>query len=869
MTTNKYKETGLWKTAFAGKFKSECQSECTRLESEYDRFRSKVAILVGSIAGVLPGLTIHDVTHLDALWQTADVIGGINYPLNPLEAFVLGGAILLHDSAMCWEAYEGGREKVRKTVQWKDAFAAVVDENPGLPPDEQEHIADFLALRALHAHQAEKLIEHSWQDPSSGQQIYLIDDSTLRLHLGKLIGKIAASHHWDIDDLSGRLGQQFNPLPEFPSAWVIDPIKVACLLRCADAAHINHLRAPDFQIALAKRGGVSRQHWLAQNKMMGPNLDRGDPSGKTILYTSSRPYPPEESDAWWVAFDSVSVVANELRSCQRLLESRNRPDTAPPFSVCEVKGAYSVLELKELLEPQGWLPSDTKIHVSDIESLVRNLGGEKLYSGANKLEVVLRELIQNARDAVCARRFVDNGYEGEIHIRYERSNNESWLTVEDDGVGMSRTVLTQTLLSFGKSFWKSSLVQSEFPGLRASKFRAVGQFGIGFFSVFMIAQSVSVRTRKYVDGLDDVLSLQFKNGISFRPILQEGRPANFSSRASTQICLKLLDDAVPTGGCIEIPSGIAGAKNIHSTLSAFIDALVAALDVKVTYSEGESSKKTLSNGAELLSDTALAYLEKASLCQYQQSPEVCRAAINAYSPRMRHIKQDGVSYGFAALATESNTSQFRLGISLVGLFPAITGSRGSENYVGYLTCNPNTARRDAGKTSAPREALENWHQEQIKLLISMEASAYQLNIAAVSASNMELDPLSFGNIFVCHNSEYIFLTYEDAVMLAMHSSLLIMKSRHYSFIETHHHVRSHPTAALFIVTKSGSALDLEFDDGAPKNSYSVIGCLFRAAASKGVRLEMHTKMSEHPSLAGGMDELWITAHYLRPENGAA
>ena len=71
---------------------------------------------------MLPGLTLHDVTHLDALWETADLIAGDKYPLNPLEAFVFGSAVLLHDSAMCWEAYANGQQGVRNTTEWKDAF---------------------------------------------------------------------------------------------------------------------------------------------------------------------------------------------------------------------------------------------------------------------------------------------------------------------------------------------------------------------------------------------------------------------------------------------------------------------------------------------------------------------------------------------------------------------------------------------------------------------------------------------------------------------------------------------------------------------------------------------------------------------------
>ena len=57
-------------------------------------FRERVAALVQTLGAELPGLTVHDITHLDGLWRVADQIAGPDYPINPAEAFVLGGAFL-------------------------------------------------------------------------------------------------------------------------------------------------------------------------------------------------------------------------------------------------------------------------------------------------------------------------------------------------------------------------------------------------------------------------------------------------------------------------------------------------------------------------------------------------------------------------------------------------------------------------------------------------------------------------------------------------------------------------------------------------------------------------------------------------------
>ena len=70
----------------------------------------------------LSSLTMHDSSHLDGLWTVAGTIAGKDFLLNPLEGYLFGSAVLLHDAALCFEAYSGGRQAMLETVQWKDAY---------------------------------------------------------------------------------------------------------------------------------------------------------------------------------------------------------------------------------------------------------------------------------------------------------------------------------------------------------------------------------------------------------------------------------------------------------------------------------------------------------------------------------------------------------------------------------------------------------------------------------------------------------------------------------------------------------------------------------------------------------------------------
>lgn len=138
---------------------------------------------------------MHDITHVDALWHVASEIAGPNYPLNPAEAFVLGGAFLLHDAAHCRAAFAGGLEEIRSLPEWGDAVA-----QRGLDPadlvagTEEFQSVLFDVLRVLHPKRARGLPEASWQAPGDATALKLLPHDELRQAYGSVIGEMAESH---------------------------------------------------------------------------------------------------------------------------------------------------------------------------------------------------------------------------------------------------------------------------------------------------------------------------------------------------------------------------------------------------------------------------------------------------------------------------------------------------------------------------------------------------------------------------------------------------------------------------------------------------------------------------------------------------
>ena len=285
MTQLEFTTSPIWLRTLAHQENDPYEGPRTRLRETFLRVREKVEWLVSLISKDMPYYTVHDISHLDALWEIADTIAGDNYPLNPAEAFVLGGSILLHDAGMCLAAYPHGMDDIKATPQWLDSVAMLITESGDEPTAEAiaspaENISRMAlqqTLRLLHHKKAHELPIQKWANPKADEYYYLISDEQIRNHYGKLIGQIAESHWWNVTDLTNLTPKQLTPMASLPSSWVVDPVKLACLLRISDAAHIDQRRAPGFLWTLLHPSGEAARHWGFQAKLGKPVLFRRCP----------------------------------------------------------------------------------------------------------------------------------------------------------------------------------------------------------------------------------------------------------------------------------------------------------------------------------------------------------------------------------------------------------------------------------------------------------------------------------------------------------------------------------------------------------------------------------------------------------------
>ncbi len=145
-----------------------------------------------------------------------------------------------------------------------------------------------------------------------------------------------------------------------------------------------------------------------------------------------------------------------------------------------------------------------------------------LYS--NK-EIFLRELISNASDAIdkfnylhlTDEKFKEENWSGKITVKIDKEDGS--LTIGDNGIGMNEEDLMENLGTIAKSGTKAFMEQLTGDAKKDSNL--IGQFGVGFYSVFMVADNVDVITKKAGEDLAYKFSTDGLGEYEIKPVTKE------------------------------------------------------------------------------------------------------------------------------------------------------------------------------------------------------------------------------------------------------------------------------------------------------------------------------------------------------------
>jgi molecular chaperone HtpG len=158
-------------------------------------------------------------------------------------------------------------------------------------------------------------------------------------------------------------------------------------------------------------------------------------------------------------------------------------------------------------------------------------------------DVFLRELISNAADAceklryesIAAPDLATDGAAGRIHVSLDEESNR--IAIEDNGIGMSRDEMIEALGTIARSGTRAFMERLE-ANKAGEGAELIGQFGVGFYSAFMVAEKVDVISRRAGSSEAWLWSSDGKGSYSVQQVDPDEAPAR-----GTRVLLHLMDDA--------------------------------------------------------------------------------------------------------------------------------------------------------------------------------------------------------------------------------------------------------------------------------------------------------------------------------------
>lgn len=446
----------------------------------------------------MPEYTLHDGDHLfRVLYLMEKIITEDRIlKLSIAELLLLILTAFFHDIGMApyeeeiraWrQEWEGENPTKKETIEF-DKFMRFANTYPeklaeilkfetqGLTSKAQLIYAHLISeyIRSTHAKRAREIISKEW----SGKVLYKDQDLTT------VFADLCFSHNEDALKL---LTFESDYLCE-DNEYLNIPF-IGVVLRLADLLDFDGKRTPSVLFShLAVRNPVSLREWEKHRSIKAWQINETQ-----IIFSAVCKHPAIEASIR----KFCDYIDDELKNCNLILSrisSVSKYQLKLPTQVTRTK----ITAEKDIStgEPK-YIYRDTSFHLSK-NQVIDLLMGTKLYGDP---EVALRELLQNSIDACLLSQALHNKwsipYLPSIIVKYYSINDEEFLEVLDNGVGMNQEIIDKFYTKIGSSFYQSR----EFFDLQANTnlhFRPISRFGIGILSSFMVADSIEVETKRLI-----------------------------------------------------------------------------------------------------------------------------------------------------------------------------------------------------------------------------------------------------------------------------------------------------------------------------------------------------------------------------------
>ena len=450
---------------------------------------------------LFPEYTLHDSVHLQRVAALAGAIIGVGMKrLRQDEVVLLILASFYHDIGMvCNENEIAGLKRSEEYCFFRDAWRF---SHPNMEELETMHRREYVSESEkisiggkLAEMERAMFVDFLRTKHSEASKQYVLQNLANHPLLGNLaadLGEICLSH-----------GMSVEWIRNHPS--MADSRKFLCyVLRLADILDFDGDRTPDVLFkSISFSSQVSQQEWEKHKGVKAWSI-----SDNGIVFSMEYCHPAYEK----AARDFLDWIDRELEQVHIAMGD------LPGYSIiAPTKVAAQIVS-------KGYEYHDLSFSLSRDE-VINLFLTDKLYGDTS---LFVRELLQNSLDALRLRKAVkamkkEAWEEGQVRFRhYLDEKGHSVVECADNGCGMDYHILEQFFGQVGKSYYRSNEFERLRAGLRQAgvDFDPCSRFGIGFMSVFMVADNVIVQTRKE-DGEPYVVVI---NGLSNLFVIKKGEP---------------------------------------------------------------------------------------------------------------------------------------------------------------------------------------------------------------------------------------------------------------------------------------------------------------------------------------------------------
>jgi hypothetical protein len=454
------------------------EKEDCNLSNKVINIVKEVYPLLQRIPENMPEYTLHDPDHSAKIVEImSDIIPEqVLLNLNIIEISLLILSAYLHDIGMTCDRKEK-ENIIKNNVDYNILFKSNVDKHQKFEQYKLEgnhraatFIEDQIFTEYLRRNHVKRSGLYIQETLSCGE--FILSYNGIPFY--KLLVKICDAHGEPVKKL---YDLNIWPKQTLVGKHIINVQYLSLILRLADILDLDSERTPSVIYEFVNpEDPISIIEWKKHKAILGTSIT------SSIILFEAECSSPEVERALRQFMDWIEI---ERRESIELLKTYKSEENSRYF--LQLNEPIT----KDRIHSDGSYIYNDLIFSLDYHRIMSLLMGQKLYKDPT---TALRELLQNSIDAIKVRQKIYEGKTDKINPFIKLSIKENILTIEDNGIGMDEQIFKEYFLQIGKSYYSSPIFYSRYSGMDI-----ISEFGIGILSVFMIASSFSIESRKEPD----------------------------------------------------------------------------------------------------------------------------------------------------------------------------------------------------------------------------------------------------------------------------------------------------------------------------------------------------------------------------------